>query len=56
MADVLWLLLVGGLFAAFGLYVWASGSAVTASEYVGLVVALGLFAYFLAAMLCPERF
>jgi K+-transporting ATPase KdpF subunit len=29
---------------------------VTTSEVVGLIVALALFAVFLAAMLAPERF
>ena len=28
----------------------------TTSEYVGLVVAIALFLYFLAVMLFPERF
>jgi K+-transporting ATPase KdpF subunit len=32
------------------------GAAVTTAYVVGLVVAIGLFAYFLAAMLFPERF
>jgi len=29
---------------------------VNASQYIGLVVAIGLFVYFLVAMLRPERF
>jgi K+-transporting ATPase KdpF subunit len=29
---------------------------VNASQYIGLVVAIGLFVYFLIAMLRPERF
>ena len=50
------LLLVRPVRRVLGVYVWAMERLMTTSQAVGLVVAVGLFVYFIAAMVRPERF